>query len=337
MVTDVYTASSMEGYFSHSQDNDGDYCIAGLSGGHHLVQNRNSDGHRLLFTTLDEGEIESDLSWVSRGIECYISPDQVVGERRCVVECSDPMFFPAMNRVIATILQEEITGADNVISLFRGERLFWSNIPNLMTLEKATGLFGELYFMFKWLPKQLPYIIINEIWTGPLGTSKDFNSDQLQIEVKTAMSQSNPTQHKISSLYQLLEEGRPLVLFSLVAQPVESGGESLCDLAESIICILNEHSDDLVEKFKDLLEENDYIYGDPRMEQYCFIPPIVDGNLFAVTDHFPRLVPDDDVDDDRIHLESYRISLSGVDDLNLNLSPETSLDAIVSAYNLITQ
>ena len=73
------------------------------------------------------------------------------------------------------------------------------------------------------------------------------------------------------------------------------------------------------------------------MEQYCFISPIVDGNLFAVTGHFPRLVPDDDVDDDRIHLETYRILLSDVDDLNLNLRPETSLDAIVSAYNSITQ
>jgi len=335
-MTEICSPATVEGFFSWSRENDGNLSLAS-SEGHHYVQIRASDGNRLLFVKLEDGDIEDDFNWESRGIACYLSRTEVRGERRFVVECSDVNFFEPMNRLIATILQRKLIGATNIINLFRSERLFWAHLPFAMTQEKATGLFGELFLMYRWLPSQLSSLIENEIWTGPLGTDKDFNHSTLQIEVKTAMSPSTPIQHTISTLHQLQEDGCPLVLFSLVAHPDVGGGESLFELVESIIALLEVQSLPSVENFKHLLNENDYIYGDPRLEQYRFTMPNGDGTFYAVKDHFPRLVSDDNVEDDRIHLESYRISLSGIDDLILNLHPEISLEKIVESYNSLKE
>ena len=335
-MPEICNAVTVEGYFSWSRENDGNLALAS-SEGHHHVQIRTTDGNRLLYAKLEEGDIEDDVRWESRGIACYLSQNEVIGARRFVVECSDINYFEPMNRVIATILQHNIIGAKNIINLFRSERLFWAHLPFAMTQEKATGLFGELFFMYRWLPNQLAHLIENEIWTGPLGTDKDFNHSTLQIEVKTAMSPSTPIQHTISTLHQLQEDGCPLVLFSLVAHPDDGGSESLWELVESIIALLEVQSSPSVENFKHLLNENDYIYGDPRLEQYRFTMPNGDGTLYAVKDHFPRLVSDDNVEDARIHLESYRISLSGIEDLILNIHPEIGLEEIVESYNLLNE
>ena len=333
-MTEQYTPQSIEGYFNYSKENNGDYVNAGRYGNHH-VQNRVSDGNRLFLSTLNEGEQDSDISWESIGIHCYISSANIMGEKRCVVECSNSNFFPILNKSIAQIIQENITGAEEIIQIFRSERIFWAGVPNLMTQEKATGLFGELYLMWKWFPEEIVEIILQDQWNGPTGADKDFNFSNLQIEVKTTMSNSSPIQHTVSTLHQLQSDGVPLVLFSLVAHPDSGGSHSLCGLVSDIGDVLANHSSNIRDTFINLLEQNDFIQGHPSMENYRFALPSGDGQFFVVENQFPRLTSEDNANDERIHIGSYRITLNNVSDLQLNVSAPTSKDSILEQYNTV--
>ena len=325
-----YNEHAIEGYFEHSKNNEGRLCVAGNTDNHY-VQFRLSDGHRLFFSAIVDGEEESDIAWESRGIRCYISPNLILGERRFIVECDDFRFFSMMNRLISNIIQQNITGADNIVSLFKGERLFWSGITNKMTQEKAAGLFGEVYLLWRWLPENIVEIIEHEWWNGPTGSDKDFNFDNLQIEVKTAMANTSPIQHTVSNLNQLQNESVPLLLFSLVAHPDSGGPLSLCHLVEEISETLETVSPDLKESFVGLLNQNDYLVGHPSMEQYKFSLPQGDGSFYVVTDGFPRLTSEDDSSDNRVHIETYKITLDQIDHLMLELTAPTMISEIENA------
>ena len=68
---------------------------------------------------------------------------------------------------------------------------------------------------------------------------------------------------------------------------------------------------------------------------YYFSLPRGDGEFFAVANHFPRLTSDDESNDERIHIESYRITLSNVSELSLKLTAPTTSDSILTQYNAI--
>ena len=324
MTEIIYDEYAIEGYFEHSRSSDGNYSVAGNTD-NHFVQHRLSDEHRLFFSSIVEGEEESDIFWESRGIRCYISPNHILDERRFVVECCEPAYFSMMNRLISNIIQQDIIGAENIISIFKAERLFWSGITNNMTHEKAAGLFGELYLMWRWFPNEIIGIIQNQWWTGPNGSDKDFNFDNLQIEVKTTMANTTPIQHIVSNLNQLQKDSVPLLLFSLVARPDSGGSQSLSNLVEEIFRVLETESEELNDSFSELLSNADYIVGHPSMEQYKYSLPQGDGTFFIVDEGFPRLTNDDDSSDNRIHIETYKITLDGIDHLIIDLNAPTTI------------
>ena len=330
MTEIIYDEYAIEGYFEHSRSSDGNYSVAGNTD-NHFVQHRLSDEHRLFFSSIVEGEEESDIVWESRGIRCYISPNHILDERRFVVECSDPGYFSMMNRLISNIIQQDIIGAENIISIFKAERFFWSGITNNMTHEKAAGLFGELYLMWRWFPNEIIGIIQNQWWTGPNGSDKDFNFNNLQIEVKTSMANTSPIQHVVSNLNQLQNDSLPLLLFSLVANPDPGGSLSLSTLVDEMIEILEAESEELKTSFSELLDNADYVVGHPSMEQYKYTLPQGDGTFFIVNDDFPRLTNDDDSNDDRIHIETYKITLNGIDHLRVDMSPPTTIISLEEA------
>ena len=325
-----YEEHAIEGFFEHSKSSEGHIVNAGNTGNHY-VQFRLIDGHRLFLSAIIEGEEEFDIAWESRGIRCYISPNHILGERRFIVECNDSRFFSMMNRLISNIIQQDITGAENIISLFKRERLFWSGITNKMTQEKAAGLFGELYLMWRWLPEYIVRIMEHDCWKGPTGSDKDFHLDNIQIEVKTAMVNTSPIRHTVSNLNQLQIETVPLLLFSLVARPDSGGSLSLCQLVEEISEILESESEDLKESFVELLKQNDYLLGHPGMEEFKYNLPQGDGTFYVVTDDFPRLTCEDDSSDDRVHIETYSITLNQIDHLILEQNAPTTITDIQSA------
>jgi len=328
-MPESYNPASVEGYFTHSSNNDGAYVNAGASGEYH-VQNRSMDGTRFFFSKLNIEESNLEINWRSKGIYCFISTQEVIGEKRFVVECSEHKFFPIFNRLIARIIQDNVKGVRNIINIFRYEKSFWAGIPNPMTDEQALGLFGELYLMTEWFSHKVVEIIEQDFWTGPNGTAKDYNFDNFQIEVKTSRSTTSPVRHKISSLNQLQSEGVPLILYSLVAYPDQGGDFSLNDLVEEIRDILSPHSYAIEERFLELLKATNFVLGHPAMEKHRYSLTSGNGNFFAVSNQFPRLISEDDAEDERIHIESYSISLAGVDGLKLNLTSPIDYSSILN-------
>jgi len=326
-----YNSDSIKGYFSYSTENDGSYVNAGSSGKIHL-QHRSADGYRLLFVRIREEELDLDFQWHCQGVSCFFSENLIIGERRFVVECSNSNFFGIFNRLIAEIVSDCILSGLKILELFRFEKSFYSAIPNQMTDEQAVGLFGELYLMSHWFSNSMPRIIGNDYWSGPTGASKDYNFSDFQIEVKTSMSDTSPTKHKISSLTQLQLEGVPLILYSLNAIPNPNGGHSLNELVEEIREILFSESHELETSFIDLLESNNFILGHPSNEKYRYSLPMESGTFYSVSKQFPRLVSADDVDDERIHIEDYSITLVGVEDLKLMLSPPLNPSSLLNEY-----
>ena len=246
-------------------------------------------------------------------------------------------FFEIFNRLLAEIVSDEIYSGLKIIEIFRFEKSFYSGIPNPLTEEMAVGLFGELFLMSEWFSESIPLIIENNFWKGPTGASKDYSFSNFQIEVKATMSQQTPIKHKISSLTQLQQTNGPLILYSLVALADSDGENSLSDLVNRIRDILIPISHQLEQTFLSLLEENSYIVGHPRNEKFRYTLPLGNGEFYSVSQHFPRLVPSDDSDDDRIHIQDYSIALSGIDDLKLSLSPPLDEASIINEYSRVNQ
>lgn len=324
-----YTAESIEGYFQHSYNSGGDYSIVG-KGDIYKARWDSSGGVRQFAVKTDEESM--DIQWSSRGLSCYQSqlPFWDTGKDYLVVECNEPEFFPAMNRIAANILEQTLLKTNDIINLFKEERLFWSKTPMQMNWERASGLFGELYFMIKHFPESIP-ALIDESWTGAEYSKKDFNWNNLQVEVKTAMSAEQPISHLISSLEQLQEDGRPLVMYSLIAQPDEGGSISLSQCVDEILNILSDEKSSK-QKFMDSLEELGYIRNHPDMEKFKFSLPLGNGRFYAVKNSFPKLTVDDNPDDQRINIGSYRIKLTNVDSLKLDINDSTSVSEILDHY-----
>lgn len=329
-----YNSNSIEGYFSYSTDSEGSYVNAGSSGKIH-VQHRSSDGCRLLFVRICEEELDLDFQWHCQGVSCFPSENLIMGERRFIVECSNSNFFGIFNRLIAEIVSDCILSGLKILELFRFEKSFYSAIPNALTDEQAVGLFGELYLMRHWFSNSIPLIIRNDYWNGPSGASKDYNFSEFQIEVKTSMSDTSPTKHKISSLTQLQQEELPLILYSLTAIPNPNGEHSINGLVEGIREILLSESHELETLFVGLLESNNFILGHPSNEKYRYSLPMESGTFYSVSKQFPRLVSSDDADDERIHIEDYSITLVGVEDLKLMLSPPLDYPSLLNDYSRI--
>jgi len=333
-MTERFQPISIEGFFSYSNDSEGAYVSAGPSGKIH-VQHRLNDECRILFVSLPEDEIGLDILWQSEGISCYLSKNLIMGDKKIVVECSNADYFEIFNRLIAEIVSDCILSGLEIINLFRFEKIFWSTIPNPMTEEQAVGLFGELYLMTEWFSDSIIEIIENGYWTGPNRASKDYNFSNFQIEVKTSMSITSPRKHKISSLNQLQTDGAPLMLYSLVAIPELNGEFSLCDLVETIREKLSSRSNGIKIYFLKLLEKNNFKLGHPEMENYRYSLPLGNGKFYSISGHFPRLIPEQDADDDRIHIEDYSIALIGVENLELNLNSPINSISILDEYSRV--
>ena len=334
-MTETYTAKSIEGYFQHSHASGGDYSVAGR-GNLYKARWDVSEGLRQFVLKTVEDTKDTD-EWSSRGLSCYPSRMPFWEENRyyLIIQCSEPDFFPAMNRIAANILNSEMVSGPDIIALFREERAFWSKTRIALTEEQAAGLFGELFFMLEYFPTQLPDLI-NERWSASDYSDKDFSWDDLQVEVKTAMSSQQPITHTVSSLHQLQEDGRPLVMFSLVAHSDEGGSRSLHELVDAVLLGL---SGDPPTRtfFTDTLENIGYVLHHPDMEKFRFTLIHGDGDFYAVTDDFPRLTTEDNPDDARINIGSYQIKLTNVEKLKMDIPKPATIREILAEYNRVSK
>lgn len=235
---------------------------------------------------------------VSRGIGVQtvkmVPRDTGVEESFVEISCLDTQGHGAFDLVICELVDAvERSGGLTRVKLVQGVlakwRRFWSVVPtNALGVEQQVGLFGELYFLSRWLCNALGPRKAVGTWRGPAGARNDFELPGLGIEAKT--TRRVDACHVIHGLDQLLEPaGGVLLLFGLCLRDEATATESLPRLVAEVRNRLSVDADAL-SAFETLLYTAGY---DDRLEaEYARLRLRVRSEeLYRVSDGFPRLIP----------------------------------------------
>ena len=165
-------------------------------------------------------------------------------------------------------------------------RSFWLVNQAGLSREAALGLFGELWFLARWL-KPITTSRLDG-WLGPRGSRHDFQWIEASFEVKTAAtSLSSAPVHFISNIDQLSEpESGNLYFFSLHVTDDALAANTLPSLVQLITSMLVEDEFCLNEFFKKLADAG---YSPAHAEYYQRTLRIVSEGLYAVRPDFPRV------------------------------------------------
>ncbi len=157
--------------------------------------------------------------------------------------------------------------------------------------EEQRGLFGELYFLRKFLRTTNNFLPIVNTWTGTEKQIRDFQSGSWAVEVKTTHG-NNHQKVQISSERQLdttnLEN---LFLYHISLEQQQNSGETLNDIVDSVIEILREEMIAL-NKFKSKIYEVGYF--DLQRNLYETVGyQIRQDEFYKVEKDFPRIEEND--------------------------------------------
>lgn len=156
-----------------------------------------------------------------------------------------------------------------------------------LTPEQQRGLFGELYFLRKYLTTQPNFSQAINAWVGTSKEVRDFQYNNWALEVKTTIGNNHQKVH-ISSERQLDNSHlQDLFLYHISLEQAQESGETLNQIISSINTILET---DLVNKnrFKAKLYEVGYFEQQEAL--YSTIGyHIRQDNFYKVENEFPRI------------------------------------------------
>jgi len=230
--------------------------------------------------------------FASKGLEIAIRELRVGGRApRNYLDlcCHDPLYqktFAAVACDIAGAIQTSPEDPRNaVVRSLERWRSFWAVDPAGLSQKEALGLFGELWFMLRWM-RSVDRRSIDR-WQGPLGARHDFQWQAASIEVKTATAGSRGIIHEIASLDQLDDpETGSLYLFSLHVADDALGANTLPALVEIVFAGLAP-DEDAKRLFAERLAKVGYSPGDA--ERYARRLRVIREELYKVDGSFPRL------------------------------------------------
>jgi len=253
---------------------------------------------RYVLVRIPDGESGSIAERASRGIAVQTVEIKVDETARTAVfveiACLEQTGYAAIDTVTLELVEALVAGASIgrvrlVQSVLSKWRRFWSGVAqNLLPREKQLGLFGELWFLARWLLPAIGFDRAVAMWRGPVGSRNDFEQHAWAVEVKTTSKLDG--MHQIHGLEQLLEPpGVELLLFSLMVRDEASGVESL----PKVISELRGHlaGDHVVlSRFEGMLAAAGY--DDAFAAEYDRLKLRVRSQgLYRVEPGFPRLVP----------------------------------------------
>ena len=182
---------------------------------------------------------------------------------------------------------------DTLIRRLKGwQILLSSSKPKILSDEKIRGLIAELLFLDLHL---FPYFGLTnsiEFWTGPEGSSQDFNIKSTVVEVKSQLGEK-PSSVRISSADQLCPELPELYLHIVVLGKSDKSSVdsfNLSSIIENIRKKLLESLPSSIERFNDLLLCIGYVENN-EYQNKNFI--LLNEKTFEVREGFPRICTKD--------------------------------------------
>lgn len=168
----------------------------------------------------------------------------------------------------------------------------WKSLFNKIGLqvlkpEEQRGLYGELYFLRKFLQTTNNFLSVINTWIGTEKQILDFQSGSWAVEVKTTHGNNHQKVH-ISSERQLDTSNlEHLFLYHISLEQHQNSGESLNDMVDSVIDILRAEAIAL-NKFKSKIYEVGYF--DLQRNLYETIGYHIRQDVFyKVENDYPRI------------------------------------------------
>lgn len=206
----------------------------------------------------------------------------------------DKQFSDVFDVLVADILKAIIDESEiSVIlkkfteRLIKWQSLFEKFSQQGLTPEEQRGLFGELYFLKKYLQLYTNYSEVINTWGGPEKQVRDFQSGDWAVEVKTTHGNNHQKVH-ISSERQLDTTNiGDLFLYHISLDQMQNSGETLNNLVDSVVDILQ--SDTLaLNRFKSKIYEAGYF--ELQRDLYDSVGYFVRQDVFyKVENDFPRI------------------------------------------------
>ncbi|PVD53591.1 PD-(D/E)XK motif protein [Terrimonas sp.] len=153
--------------------------------------------------------------------------------------------------------------------------------------EEQRGLFGELYFLRKFMQHNNNYSAVLNTWVGPASEVRDFQMGNWALEVKTTHG-NNHQKIQISSERQLdITHLEKLYIYHVSLEKVQESGETLNQIVSSISNLLS-HDAIALNRFRSKLYEAGYF------EQHIGLYDttgyfIRQATFYSVEDTFPRI------------------------------------------------
>ena len=252
---------------------------------------------RHLLVQIPTGEPTEISERISRGISVQtvrMKVDSNEDQRNFVdVVCLDPLGHAALDVIVAEMVDSLLSnvGVGRVIlvqNVLGKWRRFWSGVvPANLSYDEQLGLFGELWFLARWLGPSIGLSSAVQLWRGPLRARNDFEGKKVGIEVKASARSDGA--HRVNGLEQLLEpEEGSLFLFSLTVRPEASASNALPTLVHEIRRALETDSVAL-HRFEATLSASRY--DDSATGEYAKLQLRVrTEEIYRVSDGFPRLI-----------------------------------------------
>lgn len=205
------------------------------------------------------------------------------------LECLQPNYHRTFAALVVDMLESLPKAKDRrkaVSACLERWRSFWLVNQAGLSREEALGLFGELWFLARWL-HPITEARLNG-WQGPHGARHDFQWKQLSIEVKTsATSPASSPVHFISHIDQMGDpEIGKLYLFSLHVTDDALASNTLPSIIQLITAALASDEGSLT-LFSEKLAAAGY---SPAHAEYYQRPlRILAEELYLVDSGFPRL------------------------------------------------
>ncbi|HLN20916.1 MAG TPA: PD-(D/E)XK motif protein [Bacteroidales bacterium] len=210
----------------------------------------------------------------------------------------DNQFKDVFDSLIADILAAIINESDFKVILrnYSNRLIKWQSLferfrQQGLTPEEQRGLYGELYFMRKFLLVNSDFNNIVISWIGPEKLVRDFQFGNWSVEVKTTHG-NNHQKVQISSERQLdTANVDNLFLNHLSLESVQHSGETLNQMIDSIYEILNIDLTAL-NQFRNKLTDAGFF--DPHRQYYSDIGYFIRQDIFYKVEHqFPRIEESD--------------------------------------------
>lgn len=182
---------------------------------------------------LDKSAKNKDTVEMAKGLKIGINEFETKGQQKkyFVISCSEENFEVFVIFADEFLKLIDLKGAEGAFyQTFKEWKKFWMGKRPPLSLEEQRGLFGEIYVLDKL--HDLTEGTILEAWKGPLNGLHDFESDRMNLEIKTTTRE--PPVIRVSLIEQLTPLKSKNFFLIVVQMAGQDSGMSLVNLIENV-------------------------------------------------------------------------------------------------------